>query len=1136
MLKHYICCILLLPLITRATELRNHVPKNVTPQTYVTNLPPDSKLHLTLGLPLRDPKGLDLFLADVYNPQSTNYHKFLSTKDFADRFAPNEATYSNVIAFAQSQGFAIARQHGNRLVLEVDAPVSKLESSLRVKIGTYHRPDGRIMFAPDKNPVVPNWLAIQDIQGLTDDNKPRPAAHIKEAGSATAGSYTGLFIGKDFRKAFASDSSLTGSGQLVGLVEFDGYYAADITKYAAKAGLTAPTITKVLLDGMTGAAGAYNSEVALDIDMSMSLAPKAGIVVFEGQSQNSILSAMTARTDIKQFSCSWIWGGGINVSTDNLFKQMAAQGQSFFQASGDYDAYHPGLIGAPADSPYITLVGGTTLSTDTGGNYVSEMVWNWAYNPNGTLGSSGGVSGNYSLPYWQAGTSTTANGASTIMRNVPDVAMPADKIYVIYNNGTANELGGTSCAAPLWAAFTSLINQQASQSGNPSVGFLNPALYAIAKTATYTSVLHDITAGNNFQTNSAVGYYAEPGYDLCTGLGSPRGQATINALCGTAGASTPFTGAVQVSLNPPGNWLLDGVAYASGAVVSNLTPQMHALSLPAVTGWTTPTNKSILVFSGTTNIQNLSYVQASVLQVNIFPTAAVLAGAGWYLDGANSKHTSGSLVTTSIGTHTVSFSTSTNWQAPAVQELITSSNITNVVSATYVLQNGWVTIKFAPTNINNSANCIINATVLGNGSTSLMPAGVYPVSFLPVPGWYSPTNTSIVINGTKTNNVVFSYRQIPVGNLKVTVSPVGLWALDNGAFQTSGVISNIPAGTHQLSFIGIPSWVAPANRMVVVPTNATVSIAGLYSSVSGSYAGLFYDTNNISAADAGAMWVQVATNRAFTGKLQLYTNYYSFHGAVQTNGFFTCTNFPVPYSFMGLSLDSKILIGNLNINNKTQELTAFSTPYSPIYKTTNNGVYTVVISGANMGYGFGALTLTTNGSTAFTGMLGDGTVCSTTNVLNSYNEVAWYIPLTNSGLFLGWTTFSNQSSSDLHGAAYWVTADNTTSLGTSNCMDICGSRYSVTSTNMLHYRFTMQLTSSDNSLTFSNYCYFGLGNKFTNAGPATCVMTVGTNGIFSGTMTVSTNQIPFGGVLYEKLFSGFGLYPWKGRTGALELF
>ena len=301
-----------------------------------------------------------------------------------------------------------------------------------------------------------------------------------------------------------------------------------------------------MLDGFNGipTTNANNViEVSMDIELVISMATNlAGVVVFEaGPSGNfdSILAGMAASNQIKQFSSSWgLVGSGSDPNADQTFTNMAVQGQSFFMASGDGDAW-VNTIWVPAASPYVTCVGGTTLTMNgSGASYGSETVWNsgysppaWSPNGNGYLGSGGGVSASYPIPIWQQGINMATNHGSTTMRNLPDVAMTADNIYVIYNNGSIYpDGGGTSASAPLWAGFTALANQQAATLGKPSLGFLNPALYAIGSGPNYATAFHDITNGNNFSAVSPTNYPAVAGYDLCTGWGAPAGQSLINAL------------------------------------------------------------------------------------------------------------------------------------------------------------------------------------------------------------------------------------------------------------------------------------------------------------------------------------------------------------------------------------------------------------------------------------------------------------------------------------------------------------------------------------------------------------------------------------------------------------------------------
>ena len=176
---------------------------------------------------------------------------------------------------------------------------------------------------------------------------------------------------------------------------------------------------------------------------------------------HDILNRMATDNTCKQLSCSWyIPNGSMDTVADGIFQQMAAQGQSFFNASGDDDAFC-GLIDFPGDTPYITQVGGTFLTNSApGGSYVVERAWN----RNNGIGSGGGISTQYSIPTWQQGINMIVNNGSTAMRNVPDVALTADGVYV-RADGLDKNVGGTSAAAPLWAGFFALVKERAGERG-----------------------------------------------------------------------------------------------------------------------------------------------------------------------------------------------------------------------------------------------------------------------------------------------------------------------------------------------------------------------------------------------------------------------------------------------------------------------------------------------------------------------------------------------------------------------------------------------------------------------------------------------------------------------------------------------
>jgi hypothetical protein len=566
-----------LPAVAALKSLPGHVPAVVGRLSPTGRLPATNRLNLAIGLPLRNQAALKLLLHQLYDPASTNFHRYLTPEQFTARFGPAEADYQAVIDFARARSFTVTRTHANRVLLDVNAAVSDVEQAFHITLRTYRHPvEPRDFFAPDTDPSVPDALPVLDISGLSDYARPRPLLHHRPAAAAgrpaLGSGPDGSLLGGDFRQAYAPGAA-AGFGQMVGLFEMDGYDPNDIFAYEAQGGLPNVPLQNVLINEFDGLPGVDEDEVCLDIEMAMAMATNlAAVVVFEEPGEftwNDVLNTMVSSNQIKQFSSSWGFGGGPDQTTDQIFQQMGAQGQSFFQASGDGDAW-TSPIWQPAESPYVTSVGGTTLTmSGLGAAYVSEQVWNWGdtgtpWGGNGSTndfwGSGGGVSTDYSIPDWQTNVSMTTNLGSTTMRNLPDVALTGDNVCVAYDSGSEGIFGGTSCAAPLWAGFMALVNEQLSGMDNPSVGFANPAIYALGESSNYASAFHDITAGDNTWSGSPNLYYAVPGYDLCTGWGTPNGVGFINALAGlpdplavgplggfaaTGGTGGPFSGTLQ---------------------------------------------------------------------------------------------------------------------------------------------------------------------------------------------------------------------------------------------------------------------------------------------------------------------------------------------------------------------------------------------------------------------------------------------------------------------------------------------------------------------------------------------------------------------------------------------------------------
>jgi subtilase family serine protease len=521
-------------------------------------LPATDRLNLAISLPLRNPAALSSLLQQIYDPANPNYHHYLTPSQFTEKFGPTEQDYQAVIAFAKANHLEVTTLHPNRLLLDVTGSVADVEKALHVTLHNYQHPtEQRSFYAPDGEPSLALEVPVLHISGLDNYALPRPHLQANrlvsgQNASANGGSGPGgTFMGADFRNAYVPDTTLNGSGQVVGLLQFDGYTASDITYYESLTGLPKVPLQNVLLDGFNGnpTYSGGEVEVSLDIEMVISMATNLSkVIVYEAPTNadfHDILNRMANDNLARQLSCSWyIPGGGADTNADQIFQQMAAQGQSFFNASGDDDAY-TGLISFPGDSPFITQVGGTTLTTSPTGGWDSETVWNSGIEYGSQydgIGSGGGISTQYPIPSWQTNISMVANQGSTTMRNTPDVAMTADNIYVRADGVDLNE-GGTSCAAPLWAGFAALVNQQAASIGQPAIGFINPAVAAIGSSACYSKAFHDITTGNNTWSNSPSKFYAVSGYDLCTGWGTPAGQSLINALANPEALRiTPSTG------------------------------------------------------------------------------------------------------------------------------------------------------------------------------------------------------------------------------------------------------------------------------------------------------------------------------------------------------------------------------------------------------------------------------------------------------------------------------------------------------------------------------------------------------------------------------------------------------------------
>jgi xanthomonalisin len=495
---------------------------------FVARPPSDTIMHLVIALPLRNQDRLDALLRDIYDPASAHFRHYLSVAEFTDSFGPTIADYEAVAAYFTGHGLTIAARTPNRYLIDVDGRVADIEQALHVTLGLYRHPtENRVFISPDRAPTLDLTVPVQQVLGLDDYVRPYPKyvhGHGDSRTARTGSGPGGQFIGSDMRTAYYPTGSLNGAGQSIGLMELEGYNIADVNTFFADhyGAANSVSVVGIKTDGqsLTCTGSCDDSEQALDIEYAISIAPGLSSVrVYVGSSPEDVLNRQATDNLSKVLSTSWGWSE--NKTTDEaIFKEFQAQGQTNLTASGD-DSSLKASGPWPEEDTYIVAVGGTDVSTaKAGGAWSGETGWS---------SSAGGPSLDTTIliESYQKPFITTANGGSTTLRNVPDIAANANEDMEICADGTCTGgYGGTSFASPMWAGIIAMANQQAVSEGKPVVGFINPALYALAGEASYGSNFHDETSGKSGKFKCTVSY------DLVTGVGSPQGQAFINALVG----------------------------------------------------------------------------------------------------------------------------------------------------------------------------------------------------------------------------------------------------------------------------------------------------------------------------------------------------------------------------------------------------------------------------------------------------------------------------------------------------------------------------------------------------------------------------------------------------------------------------
>ena len=534
-MKHYttklslcVLCLASMPGLSRAAAFATSaVPASVAAHRAapVGTVDPRAPMEVSVSLPMRDADGLDRLLRALQDPGSPGYRHYLAVAEYTARFGPTEADYAAVASFFAAQGLGVRADAANRALIQLTGTAADMQRVFHTSLARFQDPaTGRVFTAPATEPSVDLAVPLNEVIGLDDAVLPTPRLIRPAPGQAmartTGSGPNGEFLGSDMRAAYYGHGKLDGTGQSVGLMELVGYNVASVQTYFSMVGqpLNAHIMTVATDRVSPSCTGSCDDgEQALDIEYTISMAPNlAQVEVYVGHPED-VLNSMASRNTSAQLSTSWGWGEHF-ATDDALFREMAAQGQTMLTASGDNSnlkASGPW----PEEDANIVSVGGTDLVTHgPGGAWASETGWN---------GSAGGPSVDHSItiePY-QAPYVTAANKASPRLRNVPDIAAQSNINMYFCANGGCGYAGGTSFASPMWAGFVAMANQQAAASGQPAVGFINPALYEAGHAGKVKTLFHDILHGRSGL------YSCTPSFDLVTGLGSMQ-AGLIDVLTG----------------------------------------------------------------------------------------------------------------------------------------------------------------------------------------------------------------------------------------------------------------------------------------------------------------------------------------------------------------------------------------------------------------------------------------------------------------------------------------------------------------------------------------------------------------------------------------------------------------------------
>jgi hypothetical protein len=756
-----------------------HVPQVVvTGQAKrVSDLDPATPLKVVINLPLRNEAELDQLLWQLQERTGPLYHKYLSVAETTARFAPTPGEYAAVIAFAKSNGLTVTMTPVSRRLVSVTGTVAAINKAFSVTMGVYQHPtEARTFFSPDREPTVPAGLQVLQVTGMNNYVLPhsrvrQDAARSKAAIAKISGSGPGnTYLPSDMRAAYYGGTALTGAGQTIGIFSYEGYQASDIALFYSEIGTSQPVpITNVLVDGFNGRCnGCEDTEQTLDIEQSSGMAPGAELVLFyESDDDTTNLSQMQTDNKAKVLSCSWGWSPEDETSDDPIFKLMAVQGQTFLNATGDDGAYNAETWDYPSGDPYIVQVGGTDLETNgAGGSWKSETGWPY---------SGGGIAPlDAPIPAWQSlsGVITSTNRGSTSYRNDPDVAAEADfDNFTCQDGGCSGDYGGTSFAAPRWAGFFTLVNQQSVADGNSWIGFPDPQLYSLGLGANYDSNFHDITSGFNPPSEGGGrGFEAGTGYDLVTGWGSPNGATLIDSLATPLLVIAPTSGSTATSFSASINYpQYEGTAtfYAAGA------------GAPKQVGTCTVSASSLSTCSSSFNGSAIGPGPANITVALTWPTTP----------GSSTTQTETSAPTGIVIQDATSLAASANPATLSSGSTTVTATLTDSITASFK-PTGSVSFSLGTTPL---GSCTLNTgscSITVNSSALAVGPNTISASYSGVVNSYTASSGSTIVTLTTAPNLTFTSVNHNFGSIAVNTSTSG--NMNFGVKLTNGSSNAFP--------------------------------------------------------------------------------------------------------------------------------------------------------------------------------------------------------------------------------------------------------------------------------------------------------------------------------------------------------